>query len=239
LSFQARVRGFTGAGIRAETQRAALAVALDGDAFRTPAGKLSGGMRRRLSIGMATVGNPAIIYLDEPTTGLDPDNRHHVWQIIQSLKTADRLILLTTHSMEEAEALCSRIGIMAQGALQCLGSSYELKKQFDRGYVLSINLNEALPRDFHPSGQDDGHPFHGVHRFVTTKLANGQAELVSAGNKTLKYNLAKSSTSIARVFQLMENNKANLGVREWGLSMTTLEEVFVSAVNAAESGGEA
>lgn len=65
----------------------------------------------------------------EPTTGLDPDNKNHVWSIIQSLKSPDRLILMTTHSMEEAEALCSRIGIMARGELQCIGTSQHLKKK--------------------------------------------------------------------------------------------------------------
>ena len=78
-----------------------MAVGLDGDCFRASASKLSGGMRRRLSIGMSVIGNPKILFLDEPTTGLDPKNRQHVWKIIQGLKRPDRMILITTHSMQE------------------------------------------------------------------------------------------------------------------------------------------
>ena len=112
---------------------------LDGDAYNTKASGLSGGMRRRLTIAMAILGNPPIVLMDEPTTGLDPDNRQQVWKIIQSLKSPDRLILLTTHSMEEAEALCTRIGIMAHGRLMCVGSSQHLKTQFGKGYTLTVN----------------------------------------------------------------------------------------------------
>jgi ABC-type ATPase involved in cell division len=79
----------------------AISVGLDGDSFRASASKLSGGMRRRLSIGMSIVGNPKILFLDEPTTGLDPKNRQHVWKIIQGLKQPNRMILITTHSMQE------------------------------------------------------------------------------------------------------------------------------------------
>ena len=125
--FQARQRGISGRYLSAAVQRAAAAVQLDGDAYNTTASGLSGGMRRRLTIAMAILGNPPIVLMDEPTTGLDPDNRQQVWKIIQSLKSPDRLILLTTHSMEEAEALCTRIGIMAHGRLMCVGSSQHLK----------------------------------------------------------------------------------------------------------------
>ena len=172
-------------------------------------------------------------------TGLDPDNRQHVWRIIQSLKTPDRLILLTTHSMEEAETLCTRIAIMAQGKVQCLGTSFQLKKQFDHGYVLSINLTQPLPQGFSLNKTSDEYlPWQEVHEFISSKLVDGQAELISAVNKSLKYNLAREGASIAKIFQLMENNKERLGIREWGLSMTTLEEVFVSAVNRADEGDE-
>lgn len=100
LTFQAQQKGIPSNKIPGEVQRVACAVGLDGDGFVTPAGVLSGGMRRRLSIGMSIVGDPSIIILDEPTTGLDPDNRQHIWKIIHSLRHPKRLILITTHSME-------------------------------------------------------------------------------------------------------------------------------------------
>ena len=73
------------------------------------------------TIHPASAGNPSIVYLDEPTTGLDPETRQGVWKIIERAKK-DRAIILTTHSMEEADALCSRIGIMANGELRCIGT---------------------------------------------------------------------------------------------------------------------
>jgi ABC-type multidrug transport system ATPase subunit len=76
---------------------------------------LSGGEKRRLSIAIALIGDPAVVFLDEPTTGLDPEVRRLIWNIIHDAKEG-RTIVLTTHSMEEAEVLCQRIGIMAKGA---------------------------------------------------------------------------------------------------------------------------
>lgn len=81
------------------------------------------GARRRLSIAISLVSNPKLIFLDEPTTGLDPETRRQLWNILQECKTdKSRAIVLTTHSMEEADVLCNRIGIVNQGVLQCLGS---------------------------------------------------------------------------------------------------------------------
>lgn len=73
---------------------------------------LSGGMKRRLSIAIALVGDPAILFLDEPSTGLDPENRRQLWDILVECK-GKRAVVLTTHSMEEADVLCSRIGIIS------------------------------------------------------------------------------------------------------------------------------
>lgn len=74
-------------------------------------------MRRRLSIAICIVSNPKVIFLDEPTTGLDPDTRRQLWNILQDCKKDNRAMVLTTHSMEEADILCSRIGIVCNGVL--------------------------------------------------------------------------------------------------------------------------
>ena len=81
------------------------------------------GARRRLSIAISLVSNPKVVFLDEPTTGLDPETRRHIWDILKECnKDKSRAIMLTTHSMEEADVLCSRIGIVDNGVLRCLGS---------------------------------------------------------------------------------------------------------------------
>lgn len=92
------------------------------------AGKLSGGWQRRLSIAMALIGEPEILFLDEPTLGLDVLARSDLWDAIRSLKGKVTMIL-TTHYMEEAEALADRIGIMKDGRLLCLGTAEEIKKK--------------------------------------------------------------------------------------------------------------
>jgi len=83
-------------------------------------------MRRRLSLAIASVGDPKIMYLDEPTTGLDPKAKRQVWNLIQKIKK-DKAIILTTHAMEEADVLSDRITIIVDGKIKCIGSSIALK----------------------------------------------------------------------------------------------------------------
>ena len=105
------------------------------------AGALSGGMRRRLSTALALVGRPRVVVLDEPTAGLDPLSRRHVWDALRRTVARDRIaLLLTTHSLDEAEALCHRLGIVVDGSLRCIGTPLHLKTKFGRGYELSLRL---------------------------------------------------------------------------------------------------
>jgi len=83
---------------------------------------LSGGMKRRLTIARALVNDPDVVFMDEPTTGLDPQGRHLIWDRLKSLLTAGRTLILTTHFMDEAERLCHRVGIMDRGELIALDS---------------------------------------------------------------------------------------------------------------------
>jgi ABC-type multidrug transport system ATPase subunit len=103
--------------------------------------ELSGGMKRRLSLGISLVGNPAIVFLDEPTTGLDPENKRQIWSILSKCKK-DKSIILTTHLMEEAEVLSERIGIIIKGQLRCIGTQYQLKRSFGDGFKLVLNMEE-------------------------------------------------------------------------------------------------
>ena len=89
-------------------------------------GKLSGGQRQRLAVACALVGDPLLLFLDEPTTGLDPQSRRHLWDIIHRLREEGRTVLLTTHYMDEAERLCNRVAIIDHGKILVLGSPAEL-----------------------------------------------------------------------------------------------------------------
>ena len=102
----------------------------------------SGGTKRKLSYGIAMVGKPRIVLLDEPSTGMDPQSKRFVWNTISSSFKEGRGAILTTHSMEEADAICSRIGILVNGELRCLGSSQHLKNQFGAGYLLEIKTQD-------------------------------------------------------------------------------------------------
>ncbi len=97
---------------------------------------LSGGMMRRLQIARALLQEPQLLFLDEPTVGLDPQSRRRLWEIIRDLNTQGMTILLTTHYMEEVEALCDRIGIMDQGQLIALGTLEELRKEHGEGLLV-------------------------------------------------------------------------------------------------------
>ena len=89
-------------------------------------------------MAIAFCGNSGVVFLDEPTTGLDPENRRHLWGVLQRARR-DCCVILTTHSMEEADALCGRIGIMAYGSLRCLGTSLHLKHKFGDGDKLETH----------------------------------------------------------------------------------------------------
>jgi ATP-binding cassette, subfamily A (ABC1), member 3 len=101
----------------------------------------SGGNKRKLSTAVALVGDPSVIYLDEPTTGMDPGAKRHFWSVINKLRSQGRTIVLTSHSMEECEALCTRLAIMMHGKFQCLGSVQYLKSKFSADFMLKIKVS--------------------------------------------------------------------------------------------------
>eukprot|EP00483_Globobulimina_turgida_P001928 UN01930 len=103
------------------------------------AGTYSGGNKRKLSVAMAMIGTP-IVFLDEPSCGMDPVSRRSMWDFI-SQSMNHRSVILTTHSMEECQALCHRIGIMVKGQLTCLGTSQRLKKRYGKGFQLDVNIS--------------------------------------------------------------------------------------------------
>ncbi|MEU6473706.1 ATP-binding cassette domain-containing protein [Streptomyces massasporeus] len=105
------------------------------DAAKKPASTYSGGMKRRLDIAMTLVGDPRIIFLDEPTTGLDPRARHNMWQIIRDLVTGGVTVFLTTQYLEEADELADRIAVLHNGTLAAEGTAEELKRIVPGGHV--------------------------------------------------------------------------------------------------------
>merc|ERR1719452_269223 len=93
-------------------------------------------------------GSPGIVLMDEPSTGMDPASKRFLWTIASNNIVGDRGAILTTHSMEEADALCSRVGIIVKGELRCLGSTQHLKNKFGAGYMLEVKWKSSLDSDW-------------------------------------------------------------------------------------------
>jgi ABC-2 type transport system ATP-binding protein len=108
----------------------------------------SGGMVQRLKIARALMHNPAILFLDEPTTGLDPQSRHAMWDLLSELHAKGQTILLTTHYMEEADLLCERAAIIDHGKLLALDSPAQLKRSVPGGYLIELQVRGAVPDSF-------------------------------------------------------------------------------------------
>ncbi|KAI8052039.1 P-loop containing nucleoside triphosphate hydrolase protein [Syncephalis plumigaleata] len=182
-------------------------------AAHTQVSAFSGGMKRRLSMIIATIGDPKIIIMDEPTTGMDPVHRRHVWSFIEKFKR-NRVIILSTHLMEEADTLGDKIAVMAKGKLVAFGTSIHLKNKFGAGYRVSLMCNEK--------GEDVSHLKEIIPRIVPT------ARLHDAAAGSLVYQIP-SLTNLTNLIRYVEDNPHNL-VQGWGITQTTLEEVFLRII---------
>ena len=146
LAFICGIHGFSRERTQAKIQELSAQFAL-ASVLQRKAGTLSGGWQRRVSIAMALIGEPEILFLDEPTLGLDVIARHDLWETIRSLK-GNVTIVLTTHYMEEAEALSDRVGIMKSGRLLAIGTVEELNRQagtddFETAFVSIVKEAEV------------------------------------------------------------------------------------------------
>jgi ABC-2 type transport system ATP-binding protein len=109
---------------------------------------LSGGQRQRLALGLALVNNPQILFLDEPTTGLDPQARRNLWEVIKDARGREKAVLLTTHYMEEAERLCDRVGIIDHGRLIVLGTPQELIARQNLNAAVEVSFPDGMEKSF-------------------------------------------------------------------------------------------
>ncbi|TPX32073.1 hypothetical protein SmJEL517_g04789 [Synchytrium microbalum] len=180
----------------------------------------SGGMKRRLSMVISTIGDPRIIFMDEPTTGMDPVNRRHVWTFVEKFKK-NRVIVLTTHSMEEADVLGDKIAIMAHGRLRAIDTSLGLKSKFGAGYRISIVTD--------PNAMDV------VKTAVKARVPDAVLEDDSAGALTFVLPLSSTPAIPAFVKEYLDSNPDV--IRSWGISQSSLEEVFLKIIRASNPKG--
>lgn len=187
-------------------------------------GSFSGGMKRRLSVAISSIGDPEIIFMDEPTTGMDPMSRRHVWDLIQRMKK-DRVIILTTHSMEEADILADRIGIMAQGKLRCVGDSLHLKNRFGTGYRLTVAVQNVE---------------HVAAIQYEVKKLMPEVEIQDVSGTSIYFGVALRNVdrlSTVLAFLEAELEQEFPRVQDFGVSLSTLEDVFLSITRQFYSGG--
>lgn len=237
LRLFAAIKGYPRAARAAVAADAARDVGLCGQ-LPMPAGQLSGGQRRKLSVALAMVGDPLVIILDEPTSSMDPYSRRFTWEVIRR-RAARAAVLLTTHSMEEADLLCGRIAIMSEGRLAAVGSPMDLKRQYGVGYTLTVSLDAAEA------------PGAGLRLAQLIAGHVPSAEQLTASAGEVCYRLPRSAAgAMPTLLRALEPaaepgsepaaEPAVPGVRGYGLSVTTLEEVFlrVTAGAAAEDGAD-
>lgn len=175
---------------------------------------LSGGQKRKLCVAIAFIGDPKVVFLDEPTSGMDVSSRRATWDIIKQNKK-DKVIVLTTHFLEEADLLGDRVGIMAKGKLVCCGTPLFLKSKYGVGYTITLTKSSA---------QIDSSP-------ILDKIAKNVATfqlLQDVGTELMIRIPVKESPNFPELFREFDNRRSDLQIVNYGVSVTTLEEVFIN-----------
>jgi ABC-2 type transport system ATP-binding protein len=171
-------------------------------------GGLSGGQKQRLAMACALVGDPELLFLDEPTTGLDPQARRNLWDLVDELKVAGRTIILTTHYMDEAERLCDRVGVMDHGRIIALGTPRQLVASIGGEQIVEFAIGAGAP----------------FNTAVLTEIAGVQSHRVNAGLHQLF--VSELHTAVPRIFESLAAQ--GLDLTEFRTHSATLEDVFVS-----------
>lgn len=208
IGIHARLFGITGAKRRERTEQLLEAVGL-ADRANALASTLSGGMRRRLEIARGLVHNPQILFLDEPTTGLDPVSRISVWEMITHLRTQEgRTLFLTTHYMDEADRLCDRLAIVDKGKVVALDTPVSLKSSVPGASRIELQFDPDLP--------------NGVADLERLPAVNSVRAL---GSATYRVSSDRGPASAQELIQLAHSH--NLELKALSVQSTTLDDVFL------------
>ncbi|KAL7030128.1 hypothetical protein ACKWTF_006533 [Chironomus riparius] len=179
----------------------------------------SGGNKRKLSTALTLIGDPSVIYLDEPTSGMDVGARRQLWNMVIKSRNSGKSIVLTSHSMEECEVLCNRLAIMVNGEFKCLGSVQHLKNKFSKGFFLSIKAG------FDSNADVLSRKLLLVKDFVSRTFSG--AALKEEYIDILAYHIPSAQLKWSQIFGIMEDAKDKLGIADYSLGQTSLEQVFL------------
>lgn len=169
------------------------------------------GTKRKLSVALAFIGKPTVVLLDEPSAGMDTTMRRTLWNEISEFQK-DHLIILTTHLMEEADALCSKIGIIVNGNLKCFGSVPFLKNKFGGGYLIQI----------HSTIEDTNN----IEKWINEAFS--EIKIVNILGGFISFEVPVKNNKLSKLFKLLQDNKEKYKIDDFSVSQTTLEQVFLN-----------
>jgi ABC-2 type transport system ATP-binding protein len=175
---------------------------------RSRVGGLSGGQKQRLAMACALVGDPELLFLDEPTTGLDPQARRNLWDLVDQLKESGRTIILTTHYMDEAERLCDRVAVMDHGRTIALGTPSELVASVGGEQIVEFAIGTGAP----------------LNTAVLTEIPGVRSHRVDA--RLHQLSVSELHTAVPRIFESLAAQ--GLDLIQFRTHSATLEDVFVS-----------
>ncbi|TPP39775.1 ATP-binding cassette sub-family A (ABC1) member 2 [Fasciola gigantica] len=173
----------------------------------------SGGNRRKLSTAVALLGGPKVIFLDEPTSGMDPVGKRFLWDQIINLLHCGKSVVLSSHSMEECETLCNRLGIMVNGQFRCFGTVQQLKDRFGNGYTAELHVSDR------PAVGDR------VRAIIEAEFAH--IKVNNTQTRCHEYQFDQG-ISLSRLFALLNKMKKNRMIEQYSVRQTTLDQVFVN-----------
>ncbi|KAM4697953.1 phospholipid-transporting ATPase ABCA3 [Rhinophrynus dorsalis] len=185
----------------------------------------SGGNKRKLSAGIALIGGPPVIFMDEPSTGMDPVARRLLWDAVTRTRESGKAVIITSHSMEECEALCTRLAIMVNGKLKCLGSPQHLKGKFGSGYTLLAKTSGG------------GEELLAFKDFIQTVFPGSVLKHEHQG--LVHYHITSQELSWAQVFGTLEKAKEKFELEDYCVSQISLEQVFLSFSHFQQPPGDA
>eukprot|EP00808_Paulinella_micropora_P004266 g38508.t1 len=212
-----------------------------------PVGTYSGGNKRKLSVAIALLGDPPAVFLDEPSTGIDPVSRRFMWNFINETMEG-RAVVLTSHSMEECEALCTRIGILASGSLRCLGTAQHLKGRFGKALQVEVSsghrriepVRRWMRTAFPDAKEIEAYGSKAKYKLSFQAVTDTMGTMGHVGGRAVTDTMGTMGhlapqtekepprRSLADVFATLEGHKDQVGITEFSVGQTTLEQVFIA-----------
>ncbi|KAF2273591.1 putative ABC transporter [Westerdykella ornata] len=252
LEFYAGVRGIPSSCVTSTAEQLIRAVGLERFENRM-ASKLSGGNKRKLSLAIALIGNPDVVLLDEPSSGMDPVAKRGMWEVLRRF-VAGRSVLLTTHSMEEADHLATRVCVVASGRMLDIGTTSHLRRKHGHGFHIQLicasaphttseemEQVKAWVEETLPGSQMEGFAYHGQLRFnvPAKRLAalgdNIREKRVDGVDDSAE---EEEELTVGQLFVLLEEHKERLGLEFYSVSPSTFDEVFLRVIEKHDAGEE-